>query len=172
MVCRMFLRWCPRNQQLLKGREGRRTRQRDQLHCDVGMFRTQVWQLAARKLTFKRQVLVAKENLLYSGGQQPGEKVDSCPKAYSPLLIRRQELLKGSFRGALRRWGATCRAARSAPTVILKLVMRWSDQHHLDCSKCNEPSIPELFYSHLLEASSRNCVRRSSLHHDYSLVIM
>ena len=27
--------------------------------------------------------LVAKERLLYSGGQEPGEKVDSCPKTTS-----------------------------------------------------------------------------------------
>ena len=42
---------------------------------------------------------VGKERLLYSGGRQPERKVDSCPKAHSPLPIRGQELLKGSFRG-------------------------------------------------------------------------
>ena len=29
------------------------------------------------------------------------------------------------------------RTAQPAPTVSLKLVMRWSDQHHLDCFKHN-----------------------------------
>ena len=35
----------------------------------------------------------------------------------------------GSFRGV--QAGAMFRTAQSAPTVILKLVMRWSGQHHL-----------------------------------------
>lgn len=46
-----------------------------------------------------RQVLW-KESLLYFGGQQPGERVNSCLKADSPLTISGPELLKGSFRGA------------------------------------------------------------------------
>ena len=29
--------------------------------------------------------------------------------------------------------GPRAETARSALTVVLKLVMRWSDQHHLDC---------------------------------------
>ena len=32
------------------------------------------------------------------------------------------------------REGATCRTAQAAPTVILKLVMPWSDQCRLDLS--------------------------------------
>ena len=52
------------------------------------------------KPILERQVLVGKENLLYSGGRQPGEKLDLCPKANSPLPIRGQELSKGSFGGA------------------------------------------------------------------------
>ena len=42
---------------------------------------------------------IKKKMLLYSGGQQPVEKVDSCPKASFPLPVSGQELLKGSFRG-------------------------------------------------------------------------
>ena len=50
----------------------------------------------------------------------------------SPLSIRGQELLKGTFRGAQAGvGGATCRTAQSALTVILKLVMLWSDQCYL-----------------------------------------
>ena len=63
--------------------------------------------LAARKLGLKRKVLVGKERLLYSEGQQPGEKLDSCPKANSPLLIR-EEFLKGNFRGVQVEGRATC----------------------------------------------------------------
>ena len=33
------------------------------------------------------------------------------------------------------REGAIGRNSRSALTVILKLVMQWSDEHHLDCFK-------------------------------------
>lgn len=42
--------------------------------------RTQVWLLTAQKPILQRQVLVGKEKLLYSGGQQPRKKADSCPK--------------------------------------------------------------------------------------------
>ena len=52
------------------------------------------------KPTLKRLGFIGKESLLYLGGWQPGEKVDLYPKANTPLLIRGQELLKKSFRGA------------------------------------------------------------------------
>ena len=71
--------------------------------------------------------MVGKERLFYSGGREPGEKADSCPKANSPLPVRGPELL-GTYR---QMEGATCRMAQSALTVILKLVMWWSDQRHL-----------------------------------------
>ena len=38
-----------------------------------------VTKLDVRKPILERKVLVGKESLLYSGGWQPGEKVDSCP---------------------------------------------------------------------------------------------
>ena len=59
--------------------------------------------LKARSL--KRQALVGKESLLYSGGWQPGEKADSCQKANFLLLIRGQELLKGSYRSVWAKGG-------------------------------------------------------------------
>jgi len=75
--------------------------------------------------------------LLYFRGQQPGERVNSCPKADSPLTISGPELLKGSFRGAEVE-GAGCRGSRIAQSVLtitLKLVLWWSDQHYLDYFK-------------------------------------
>ena len=44
----------------------------------------------------ERHAFIGKESFLYSGNQQPGEKVDSCTQVDSLLLIRGQELLKGS----------------------------------------------------------------------------
>lgn len=80
-------------------------------------------------------MLVGKEKLLYSGGQQPGEKADWCPKASCSLLIRGQLLLKGSLRGIQVEGGAICRTAQSALTFTLKLAVCWSDEHPLDCFK-------------------------------------
>ena len=42
-------------------------------------------------------MLVGRERLLCSESQQLREKVDSCPQANSPLLIREQELFKKIF---------------------------------------------------------------------------
>lgn len=67
-------------------------------------------------------MLVGKERLLYSRGQQPVEKVDWCPEGSSPLPIMGQELLRGVL-GGTGREGAACVTAQSAPVVILKLVM-------------------------------------------------
>ena len=58
--------------------------------------------------------------------------------------------------------------AQAALTGILKLVMQWSDQWHLDCFKYSESLVPESVFSHFFEASSQNC----GLYHGYSLVIM
>ena len=74
-----------------------------------------------------------KERLLYSGDWQTGEKADSCPKAKSPPANQGARAFKGEFQGWLE-W-VTCRTAQSALTIILKLVMQWSDQCHLDCFK-------------------------------------
>ena len=76
-----------------------------------------------------------KESALYSGGWQPGERVDSCSEDTAPLLISEQELIKGDSGVYRVRDEATCRTAQSALTVILKFVLRWSDQHHLDWFK-------------------------------------
>ena len=48
---------------------------------------TQVQWLTTWKPIFERQVLVRKESLLYSGGQQPREKVDSYPRTNSEILF-------------------------------------------------------------------------------------
>ena len=74
----------------------------------------------------ERQVLVERKICFIPNDQQLGEKMDSCPKANFPLLISGQKLLKGS----LYRWReeTTCRTAQLALTIILKLVMWWSEQ--------------------------------------------
>ena len=56
----------------------------------------------------------------------------SCSKASSPP----PQSVGKSFFGRGRGW-VHAERAQSALTVILKLVMRWSDQHHLDCLKNN-----------------------------------
>ena len=64
--------------------------------------------------------------------------------------------------------GLHVETAQSALTVMLKLEMQWSDQHHLDCFKYSSSSVPGLVCSHFLEVNSQNC---GSLCHDYNLVI-
>ena len=56
-----------------------------------------------------------------------------------------------------------------ALTVILKLVLQWSDQHHLDYFKYSESAVPESVCCHFLEASSWNC---SGFCQGHSLVVM
>ena len=54
-------------------------------------------------------------------------------KSQFPTADQGARAFKGEFRGGVYKWrqGATCTAAQSALTVILKLVMWWSDQRHL-----------------------------------------
>ena len=75
--------------------------------------------------------------MLYSGGRQPGEKVDSCPKATFTLLIGGR-----IFSGEL--WvctgggrGLPAEQAPSALTGFLDLVPQQSDQHRPGCSQCS-----------------------------------
>ena len=71
--------------------------------------------------------------MLYVGGQW-GEVV-SCPKA-DPLNPDNQwaRTFKEEFQGYIGGGrGLHVETARSTLTVILKLIMQWSDQHHLDC---------------------------------------
>ena len=58
------------------------------------------------------------------------------------------------------RWkeGAKCRnSAVSSDSHAVKLVMWWSDQHHLDCFKYSWSSVPGSVCSHFSEISSQNC---------------
>ena len=72
--------------------------------------------------------MVGKESLLYFRGRQP-------PKANSPLTINQwARPFKGEFQvciGGGR--GLHAETAQSPLTVVLQLVMQWSDQRHLDC---------------------------------------
>ena len=95
-----------------------------------------------------------------------GGRVDTCPKTEFPPAPPHQSGGKSFCR---QREGANAETAQSALAVILKLIMRRCDQHHLDCFKYSQSSVPGLVCSHFLEASSQNC---GSLCHGYSLVIM
>lgn len=54
--------------------------------------------------------------MLYSGSHQPGKMADEPSKTISQVSVKRRiKALKGSFR-----WRATCGAAQSAPTIILR----------------------------------------------------
>ena len=48
---------------------------------------------------YSRGKVGGKEICFISEAGNQGERVDTCPKADSPLAISGQELLKGSFRG-------------------------------------------------------------------------
>ena len=50
-----------------------------------------------------------------------------------PTVDQWARAFKGEFQGCIGRGKGLHRTAQSAPTVILKLVMQWSDQYHLDC---------------------------------------
>ena len=57
-------------------------------NCKSNSCRTQVWLLATRKSIFNRQVLVGKERLIYFRAWRPRERVDSCLRTNSRLLLR------------------------------------------------------------------------------------
>ena len=57
----------------------------------------------------------------------------------------------------MHRQGDICRTAQPAPTIIMKLVTRWSDQHH--------PSTPGSVCPHFLEASSGYCASTDRVLH-------
>ena len=64
-----------------------------------------------------------------------GGTADSCPKASFPLTISGQELLKESLMVVGRGRELHTETAQLALMVILKLIMQWSDQSHLDFLK-------------------------------------
>ena len=55
------------------------------------------------------------------------------------------------------REGAICRNSIVSSDSHLEIDHWWSDQHHLDCFKYNQSSVPDLVCSRFCEASSRNC---------------
>ena len=58
-------------------------------------------------------------------------------------------------------WGRGLHAetAQSAPTIILKLVIRCLTKHHFNCFKHSSSLVPGSDRLHFLEASPWNCVR-------------
>ena len=82
---------------------------------------------------YSRGKLGGKESLLYFGGRQPGERADSCPKGRLPTDSQWARAFKGEFQGYIAGGsGLHTETAQSALTVILKLLMRWSDPCRLD----------------------------------------
>ena len=72
--------------------------------------------------------------MLYFGSWQLGEKADLCPKANHPSIDQGTRAFKGEFQGYIDGGkGLHTETAASAVTVILKLVMQWSDQHPVNC---------------------------------------
>ena len=77
--------------------------------------------------------LVERKVCFFSGGRQPGERANSCPKANSPPADQRARALKGVFQGCTGGGkGLRVETAQSTLTVVLKLVLHWFDQRHLD----------------------------------------
>ena len=79
------------------------------------------------------------ERKVYFGVQHPGWGLgvgERTSKGQLPIVSQWAGAFKGGFQGCKgggRRLHAE--TAQSALTLILKLVMWWSDQHHLDCFK-------------------------------------
>ena len=137
-------------------------------NTDSICYWTQVQLFIAQESNTKRQVLGKRKDTFIEGASNPGEKVDSCHKEPTPSCPP-----GGSFQREIsrvyRQWlGFKCRIPKLALMVILKLVTWWSDQCHLDCFKCNSPSVSGSICSHFSEASSQNC---SNLWHTHKLVI-
>lgn len=87
-----------------------------------------VTKVRSRCLPFERGKFGGKESLCYFRGQQLKERVESVPKANSPLTISGQEFQGCTGGGS----GLHAEAAQSALPVTLELAIRGSDQHHLD----------------------------------------
>ena len=107
-------------------------------------FESTFWLLVAQASNTERQVLGKRKDSFTEEASSPREKVDSCSqRTSSPLLIRGWELLEGNIRGA--QWnlqGYVYTPAHSGLTVFLKLVMQWSDRHHLNCFQYTYSSVP------------------------------
>ena len=88
------------------------------------------------KVNIRETSVARKVSLLYFGSWQLGEKADLCPKANHPSIDQGTRAFKGEFQGCMVKGkGLHSETKQSALTDILKLVMQWSDQHHLDYFK-------------------------------------
>lgn len=85
--------------------------------------------------------------------QQSGEKVDAYQKPTSSCQPGSRAFKRGRFKcvGGRRPLHAE---QQSALTVVLELIMQWSDQRLLDYFRYNSSSAPGSVCSHLLESSS------------------
>ena len=86
---------------------------------------TQVQPLISEKSVFESQGLMEKGRCFI---QEVPTWADGRPafQNHLPGVSQRTKGSKGSSR-----WRPTCGTAQAAPKIILKWVMRWSDQHHL-----------------------------------------
>ena len=108
--------------------------------------------LAARRLKANtpETSVCTKESLLYSGGRQPGKKVDSGPKAKAPLPVTGKSFKWWAFRGCTAGRGLHATQYSQLLTVILEVSHLWSDQYHLGCFKYSWSSVPGVVRSHFL----------------------
>ncbi|KAI4549828.1 hypothetical protein MG293_002158 [Ovis ammon polii] len=114
------------------------------------------WGLAARCPKANREARVVERKvclILDAGDCREEAGVDSCPKADTPPC-NRQSVGKNFYR---QREGAIWRNSKVSSDSHLEIDHWWSDQHHLDCVKYNQSSVPDLVCSRFCEASSRNC---------------
>ena len=104
---------------------------RIKLHLLTVLLKVEVQVLAAQK-PVERQV-GGKESLLYFGCWQRGGSGGCCWRLSKGQLLPTDNQGTRAFIGGWR--GLHAETAQSALTVILKLIMWWSDQGHLDCFK-------------------------------------
>ena len=60
-------------------------------------YQTWVWLITTPEPILERQVLFGKERLLYAGGQQPGDKADSCLRTNSEYSAGLHKFFKGKL---------------------------------------------------------------------------
>ena len=80
----------------------------------------------------KRQGLLEIERCFIQEAGNLGRWWTSNPKPFPTCQLEGK-----GFTGENGEVSGVCRTAQSAPTIILKLVMWWSGQCHLDCFKCS-----------------------------------
>ena len=137
-------------------------------------YQTQVWVLATWKPILEKQVLAWKERLLYSGGQQLGEKLDSCPKEPTPHCWSRGKSFSRGVSG-MYRWREDLHA--ECHSQLPQSSWNWLCSGLLSIILIVLSTLSLQFQGRFISISLRsvyrkNYVKWSSLGHGYSLVIL